>query len=185
VRFATHGDVPQLTLLFASTFPNHQVARLPVPLQEAFIRAHIARKLATVAIDADGNVSGFAIAGSRVALDRVRREFIVRNAFQLARHALSPHGGFLRRRAGRSEAALPPSPAPGELRFLAVAPHERGLGIGAALLRSVEDDLAISRPYCIWTLDSREPAMRFYRKHGFVVDYAIDGHVRMIKARQA
>lgn len=183
MRLATNADVPRLTLLFASTFPNHQVARLPMPLQEAFIRAHIARQLATVAIDPDGNVLGFAIAGSRAALDRVRREFIVRNALQLARHALSPRGGFLRRRACRAEAPPPPSPAPGELRFLAVAPRERGSGIGAALLRSVEDDLALSRPYSIWTLAAREPAMRFYRKHGFIVDYAIDGHVRMIKPR--
>lgn len=150
------------------------------------MRAHVTRNVTTVAIDARAHtVLGFAIASTSSALDRIRRDFIVRNIVHLTRHAASRRGSFLRRRACRTAAAPPPAAASGELRFLAVVPHGRRLGIGAALLRSVETELGLAPPYNVWTLESREPALHFYRKHGFAVDYAIDGHVRMVKPPNA
>jgi ribosomal protein S18 acetylase RimI-like enzyme len=182
VGVPTGNDLPAIARLFVEAFGGHPIVGLPARLQHRFIAAHTEEPLTLVASDGDtGRVVGFAIGGRREDLDRARRRFIYRNALGLAYHALSPRGAALpvARAASRREHS---SPRAGyELRYLAVAPDERGRGIGTALLTALEDGVFAHQSYYVWVLAERPAALRFYARHGFDPEHQVDGHVRLIK----
>lgn len=176
------SDLPAIARLFVDAFGGHPIVGLPARLQHRFIAAHTAGCSTLVACDGEtGRVVGFAIGGRREDLDRARRRFIYRNALNLAYHALLPRGAALRvaRAASRRDHSSPR--AAYELRYLAVAPDERGRGVGSALIAALESGIFSRQPYYVWVLAERPAALRFYARHGFDHEHHVDGHVRLIK----
>lgn len=59
-----------------------------------------------------------------------------------------------------------PAPAPTELWALNTAARVHGSGLGSRLL----DEVLNAGPAYLWVLEGNEPAIAFYRKHGFDLD---------------
>jgi predicted GNAT family N-acyltransferase len=74
-----------------------------------------------------------------------------------------------------------------QLRGMAVAPQLRGSGIGARLLRAVEQSVAADEPRRILWCNARVPARAFYERHGWRAVSEIfhvptaGPHVRMVR----
>jgi predicted GNAT family N-acyltransferase len=56
----------------------------------------------------------------------------------------------------------------GQIRYMAVDPSERGRGVGAAILRELEN-LAARSGFDELMLNAREEAVSFYRSNGYVI----------------
>ncbi len=68
-----------------------------------------------------------------------------------------------------AERADPPSPWRGEVYALYVLPQHWRTGAGSALLHAALDELAENGfdHVTLWVLDGNQPAVGFYRRHGF------------------
>jgi predicted GNAT family N-acyltransferase len=56
----------------------------------------------------------------------------------------------------------------GQIRYMAVDPSQRGRGVGAAILRELEN-LAARSGFDELMLNAREEAVSFYESHGYVI----------------
>ena len=78
------------------------------------------------------------------------------------------------------------SPAEAQVRFMAVDPVWQNRGLGARILRGLEDEARACRVECI-VLNAREDASEFYLAHGYQVEgpgetlFGKVRHVRMLK----
>lgn len=59
-------------------------------------------------------------------------------------------------------------PGEAQVRFMAVAEHARGRGVGSALLRRLEE-AAWARGATVIVLEARDTAVPFYQRHGYAV----------------
>jgi GNAT superfamily N-acetyltransferase len=178
--------VPGLKLvsIFKEAFRAHPVASLNEELTREFLSAFARSATFLVAYDpAIGVEVGFAVGGVAAVLDRTRAHFIRRNGWRLA-------GCFLGRRLSvrillarvRVRRPIPGSPYTRyQLRFIAVAPQARGMGIGTMLLAAFERTLPLGTAYHAWTLEGPRGAEQFYLGNGFKRGTNVNGHIRMWK----
>ncbi|MGH7738447.1 MAG: GNAT family N-acetyltransferase [Candidatus Tyrphobacter sp.] len=170
--------------MFRASFPRHPLAVLDPGLANAFLDAFAARN--TLWVASNGNAPrapGFLIGGETAALDAVRRAFIHEHAPRIA--LASVRNRALRRLV---IPRLLPAKSYGaarfrayQLRFIAVDASERGTGIGSALVCAFEKGLADADGYHAWTMAGPTGAEGFFARLGFVRDFAVGAHLRMIK----
>lgn len=174
----------QATLaLFAASFPRHPISRMDTELGIAFLRAFANDTAFFVACDAQSEDVGFLIGGTTAALDRTRASFIREHAWRIVAASttdrslrrlllprLRPQRSFNNARYARSQ-----------LRFIAVAPHLRGSGVGTQLVEAFEETLAGDDGYHTWTMAGPNGAEGFFRRMGFERDMTVGDHLRLCK----
>jgi GNAT superfamily N-acetyltransferase len=175
---------PQLIAIFKQAFRAHPAALLSDELTLAFLSAFAQRATFLVARNpVIGAELGFAIGGDAAVLDRIRVHFIRRHGWRLA-------GSILGRRLSarvllaRVRVRTPIRGivhAPYQLRFIAVEPQARGMGLGAMLLAAFEATLPPGSTYHAWTLEGSHGAEKFYLGNGFTRAMNVKGHLRMWK----
>ncbi len=169
--------------MFAQSFPYHPISRLQPSLARAFLGV-FARSAALFVACNDANEDvGFLIGGPTAALDRTRAEFIRAHAWRIA--AASAGDASLRRllmlrlKPAKSFGSAPY--AGHQLRFIAVAPDARGLGIGSRLVAAFEETLAGVPGYHTWTMSGAHGAAGFFSQLGFQHDMTVGTHLRMLR----
>lgn len=176
---------PGLIAIFKQAFQAHPAALLNDELTLAFLSAFAQRATFLVARSpVTAAELGFAIGGEASVLDRIRVQFIRKHGWRLA-------GSILGRRLSarvllaRVRVRKPvrwTDHAPYQLRFIAVEPQARGMGLGAMLLAAFESTLPAGSTYHAWTLDGPHGAEKFYLGNGFTRGANLKGHVRMWKS---
>jgi GNAT superfamily N-acetyltransferase len=170
--------------LFRESFPRHPISRVDDAVARGFLQSFATARALFVAHDsATARDVGFLIGGSTAMLDGLRVEFIRQHAMQIA--AASAKNSSLvrmllqRLRPARSFRAARYSEM--QLRFIAVAPEARGLGVGRQLVDAFEQSLEGVAGYHTWTMVGSRGAGRFYDALGFERDITFGEHVRLCK----
>lgn len=172
--------------LFRRSFPRHPVSQVDSVLASAFLGAYALRSILLVAQERESlRDVGFLIGGDTLTLDRTRVEFIRKHALRIASNSTRSRSLFrlllMRLRPARSFATAPYFEY--QLRFIAVDPQARGLGIGALLVKAFEDELRPSLDgYHTWTMLGERGAEGFFTSLGFVRDVISGDHVRLRKS---
>lgn len=184
VSFLRGAPATRLVSLFKQAFPQHPASLLNDSLTGAFLSAFAQRGTFLVAYDPVTQAEiGFAIAGDAAVLDRTRGEFIRKHGWHLAgsllRRRLSPRVLFARIRIRKPVRKAVHSPY--QLRFIAIDPRARGMGVGTMLLEALEKTLPLGTTYHAWTLEGPGGAEGFYLANGFHRGPNINGHLRMWK----
>lgn len=175
---------PKLVSIFKHAFEAHPAALLNDELTRAFLSAFARRATFLVARDSvRGAELGFAVGGDAAVLDDARARFIRRYGWRLA-------GSLLVRRLStrvllaRIRVRRPIRGAifaPYQLRFVAIEPQARRMGVGTLLLAAFERTLPFGSTYHAWTLEGSHGAEKFYLRNGFTRGANVNGHVRMWK----
>lgn len=181
IRTAPSSDVVEL---FPESFPRHPVSRLDRDSSAAFLASYAQHATLLVASDGALGDVGFLIGGLTATLDRTRLRFILRHALRIA--AASAQSHTLRQlvlpRLKPAKSFDAARYALHQLRFIAVAPHAQGHGIGAQLVEAFESTLDGEPGYHTWTMAGERGAEAFFRRVGFTADMVFGDHLRMYKA---
>jgi GNAT superfamily N-acetyltransferase len=173
--------------LFKQAFPRHPASDLQDALAAEFLAGFARTATLLVARDASRDLDvGFLIGGHASILDRARKRFIFSNAPRLIVLSLR-NGALMRAIMARMSDPKPQTPLkqlPYQLRYIAVSPQLRGSGVGTLLLDAFEQTLPEGAGYHAWTLSGTHGAEGFFRAHGFVREFALDGHLRMCRVHE-
>lgn len=170
--------------LFRKSFPRHPVSRLDDAVAGAFLQTFAQTDALFVAHDPATNRDvGFLVGGATATLDRLRVAFIRAHAMRIA--AASAKNNSLMRmllpRLRPAKSFRAARYAETQLRFIAVAPEARGLGVGRQLVEKFEASLDHQPGYHTWTMMGSRGAARFYEALGFERDITFGEHVRLCK----